>query len=136
MAKQDSLRKSQVARHGAHALTPGLNHVPTVCRSVLDDESFADLDAGTDQSLAPVGQDLATPWDLALKGLADELDEPLPVPVLEEETRIVARPALMQPLTAPTPVITRALETRKKAALDPMAMLEAATIRNVPRRRS
>ncbi len=141
MGKYDSLRKSQVPRHSAHALTPGLSYVPTVCRSVLQEDGSdtqAEQDPWVDFSMDAMD---------AMDAADEEIDEPLPVPDLEEDTRIVPRTtaiqpigsasAQMRPIQCTTQIKTRSPVAPRVQALlsDPLAMLEAATIRNVPKRR-
>ncbi len=137
MGKYDSLRKSQAPRHSAHSLTPGLGYVPTVCRSVLNDDGVIDV---SESSVKPTfGEEITrTGWDLAMDDLSDDCDdEPLPVPELVEETRVVPRTTAVQPIQAQRPLVMQPIQSRvpmtiqttpAQKAMDPLAMLAAATI--------
>jgi len=118
MGKYDSPRKSQPGRT-SHAQPARLPYVPTVRRSALEE------DAWKNGSQAKTEPGLGDAWDHAFDGLEDE---PLPVPDLapEEETQIVARKVIMPPIPE---------AARKQKVIDPLAMLEAATIRATPRTR-
>lgn len=133
MGKYDS-RNGQAQRLSAHALTPGLSYVPTVCRSVLavDEETVSEPEFVTHLADTLDGE---SAWDVALAGIDEDLEEPLPVPELEEEARTVPRTTQMQPIQGATTFVVQRPAPRATPLIDPLAMLEAATIRNVPRTR-
>lgn len=120
MGKYDSPRKSYPGRV-SQPQAGRLSYVPTVCRSALDEQTFQGEGMEAAEGAA------ASVWDDAFDGL-DGSDEPLPVPDMgpEDETKIVARTIVIPPIPE---------AAKKPKLMDPLAMLEAATIRSTPKPR-